>query len=256
VASLVPLGQRLLDLIFPPRCAGCGAAGTVLCPMCVAAIHPVTPPYCARCGTPLPASPAVAAGAHAYCVPCAAGRFPAALAGIRVAAHYEGPLRNAIRALKFGGQRRLAEPLGDLLAEALRRTEWPVDVLVPVPLHSARERERGYNQAALLARRCATRLGVPMRTDLLARVRATAAQTRLSAAERRENLAGAFTATTHGAAVAGRHIALVDDVTTTGSTLAAAAAALAPLRPAGVWGLAVARPDLHVDQAGESSRRR
>lgn len=188
----------------------------------------------------------------AQCAACAAGRFPHALAGIRVAAHYEGPLRKAIRALKFGGQRRLAGPLGDLLAEALRRAEWPVDMLIPVPLHVARQRERGYNQAALLARRCAARVGAPVREDVLRRTRATAAQTRLSAAERRDNLSGAFAVTARGTAVMGRHIALLDDVTTTGSTLAAAAEALAPLRPAAIWGLAVARPDLHSERNGDS----
>ncbi len=236
-------GQRLLDLLFPPRCASCGTVGAVLCPACLAAFRLLTPPLCARCGTPLPASRA-GAGATPLCLPCASGAFPPDLDGIRVAAHYESAVRKAIHALKFGGQRRVAEPLGDLLAQTLQRDGPRADVLVPVPLHPARERERGYNQATLLARRCANLVGVPLRDGMLVRTRQTVPQTHLSASERRSNLAGAFAlAGSAGAALTGKRIVLVDDVTTTGSTLAAAAAALLPLHPAAVWGLAVARPD-------------
>ena len=254
MAGIAPLGQRLLDVLFPPRCVGCGAGGAVLCRACRATVRPVTPPLCARCGEPLVETARVSS---VICAACASGGFPAALAGIRVAAHYDGPLRKAIQALKFNGQRRLAEPLGDLLVDALRHAGWPLEVLVPVPLHPTRVRERGYNQATLLARRCGARVGASVREDALIRGRATTAQTRLSAAERRTNLVGAFALAGRGAAdLAGKHITLVDDVTTTGSTLAAAAEALAALHPAAVWGLAVARPDLRHGGDDASGRGR
>jgi ComF family protein len=128
------------------------------------------------------------------------------------------------------------------------------DMVIPVPLHANRQRERGYNQAELLARAFARLQGLPVRNDILKRARATEAQTRLARVERRRNVAGAFalTSPTAAAAVHGKRIVLVDDVTTTGSTIDAAAE---PLRAAGatsVWGLAVARPGLGVSDAGDT----
>jgi ComF family protein len=118
------------------------------------------------------------------------------------------------------------------------------DMVIPVPLHASRRRERGYNQAELLARAFASMQGLPVRTDVLMRVRATEAQTHLSQAERRRNVAGAFALSDPMAAkmIAGRRIMLVDDVTTTGSTLDAAAEPLRAAGAASVWGLAFARP--------------
>src|SRR5207245_8522980 len=92
----------------------------------------------------------------------------------------------------FRGQRRLARPLGDYLAAALHHTALPIEIIVPVPLHCGRQRERGYNQAALLARACALRCDLPYHDSALVRTRATPPQTGLSAADRRVNVAGAF----------------------------------------------------------------
>ncbi len=118
------------------------------------------------------------------------------------------------------------------------------DMVIPVPLHSSRRRERGYNQAELLARVFAGLMRLPIRTNVLVRVRATEAQTHLSATERRRNVSGAFALTSRAVAteIRERRILLLDDVTTTGSTLDAAAEPLRASGAASVWGLAFARP--------------
>ncbi|HEV8192413.1 MAG TPA: hypothetical protein VGP82_13185 [Ktedonobacterales bacterium] len=119
-----------------------------------------------------------------------------------------------------------------------------MDVVFPVPLHSARKHQRGYNQVELLARRCGWRLARPVRPDLLARVRDTPPQTRLPAIERRRNVMDAFTlAQAAPAALVGKHGLLVDDVATSGSTLDSIAVAVTQARRAPIWGVVVARPD-------------
>lgn len=238
MSSLADFGAPLLDLLFPPRCVACGARGAVLCAECRARIQPPRPPRCPRCGAPL-------AGDGLRCPICAAGHGPQALDRLVAASIYAGAARKAILALKFEGQRRAAGPLGELLAAAVRESGERPDVIVPVPLHHSRLRARGYNQAELLARRCAKLLGVPCHTDMLVRTRATPPQVGLSLADRRRNIAGAFALAdwSRATALAGKRIALLDDVTTSGSTLDAAATALRGAGPAAILGLAVARPE-------------
>ncbi|HEX8994806.1 MAG TPA: ComF family protein [Ktedonobacterales bacterium] len=236
----VSLPQRLLDLLFPPRCVHCGVSSEPLCASCRLAIHEPPTPRCARCDRPALATTSSRCGA---CDALLRGPAQPALERIVVAVEYEGPTGSAIRALKFRGQRRLAQPLVSLLVGAALRAGLRADVIIPMPLHLARKRERGYNQAALLARPLARTLGAELREDLLARVRATQPQTRLSRVDRRANVAGAFALTAPAAvALAGKRVLLVDDVTTTGATLDAAAEALLAGRPAAICALAVARP--------------
>lgn len=242
--------QSLLDLLFPPRCVACGTAGAVLCVRCLAQTRAPELPLCEQCGRTLLASEGE------MCPVCREGRVPGALALIRAAAIHEGPAREAVLALKYRRQRRLAEPLGDLLAEAVMRLNLRPDVIVPVPLHASRKRQRGYNQAELLGRRCASRLCLPYEPALLVRQRATPPQVGLSSAERRANVAGAFAIASPDRAAAqlnGKRVLLLDDVTTTGSTLGAAATALVPLAPAALLGLAVTRPNL-ADDAHDAQR--
>jgi len=157
----------------------------------------------------------------------------------RSAAIYEAPLREALHALKFAGRRALAGPLGDLAAEqCVASLPDGIEALIPVPLARERERERGFNQATLLARRIGRRLDVPTRPRWLARIRATRPQSDLSAAERRANVRGAFGASDR---VAGRHVLLVDDILTTGATLDACARALQNAGAQRVGVLTVAR---------------
>ena len=151
-------------------------------------------------------------------------------------------MREAIHAFKFGGRRGLAEPLGDLVA-GLGLSAMPgaaPDLLVPVPLHRRRERERGYNQALLLSRRLERAWGVPVAPDVLVRGAATAPQADLDAAARRRNVRGAFTVT-KPEAILGRHVVLVDDVLTTGATAGECARSLTRAGASVVGVLTIAR---------------
>jgi ComF family protein len=200
----------------------------------------IGPPWCAACGLPFltfAAPPAPASGGRPErCAACAAAPPPWDYA--RAAAQYVDPLRIALGAFKFHGRRALARPLAGLLVEQCGAAlPADVEVLVPVPLGRARERERGFNQAALLAEGVARALGRPAR-DWLARTRATPPQSELGAAERRANVRNAFHARP---AVAGRHVVVVDDVLTTGATVAECARVLRKAGARAVGVLTVAR---------------
>ncbi|HEY0755926.1 MAG TPA: ComF family protein [Ktedonobacteraceae bacterium] len=227
--------QRGLDLLFPPRCAGCRRGGFLLCPACWQTMQPLMLPLCEHCGALL-SEPAEG------CSSCRYKRLQ--LHGLRHVSLYQGPLRKTIHAFKYDGQLRLAEPLGLLLAEAFRLYGLKADGVLPLPLHPQRLRQRGYNQAALLARVCATHLKIPYLEDLVIRQRLTCPQVGLAFSERQHNVAGAFTLTSSAhTSLRGYHtLLLIDDVSTTGATLEACAA---PLYAAGiqqVWGLVLGKP--------------
>lgn len=152
---------------------------------------------------------------------------------------FDGRLRHAIHTFKYRRVTALADPLGEALARFWLQSPVPVDVIVPVPLHPGRQRERGFNQAALLAERVARAAGLTMRPEALRRTRATAAQMSLDAADRKTNVAGAFQSA--DATVRGAAVLVVDDVCTTGATLDACAVALKAAGATEVHGLTLAR---------------
>ena len=253
VPTATPTGWRvwigaLADLVFPPFCAVCRARlgdgrRDPLCGPCWTRLDRVRPPWCHVCGLAfgrLEAGESPPAADGWRCGPCRA-RTPV-FTYARSAAQYGGVARDALRAFKFGGNRALAAPLGDLLVE-LGLSSLPVagpDLLLPVPLHPRRERARGFNQALLLSRRLGRAWRVPVRADLLARAAPTRPQTELTAEERRANVRNAFRLR-RPEIIAGRHVIVVDDILTTGSTVAACAACLRAGGAATVGVLTVAR---------------
>lgn len=179
------------------------------------------PPFCACCGRPFwTFEPPLGGIAErpGLCEACRRRRPRFSYA--RAAALYRDAAREALHALKFRGKTALARPLGDLLAERgeVLLPQRTVDCLVPVPLHPARQAERGFNQSLLLARRLSQRWGIPVAAGVLGRVRVTRPQTELSAEERRSNVRDAFALRRPGA-IAGRHVLLIDDIFTTGATV-------------------------------------
>ena len=208
------LRSHFLDLLFPPRCIGCRRVGTWLCVECLKQVPRVEPPFCARCGD------AVVAGE--LCLRCRT--VPLQIECIRSVVYFEDVLREAVHQFKYSGRTVLAGVLGGLMAAYWAQHPMPVDIVVPVPLHAARLRERGYNQAALLACEMAGQVGLAVDEQTLRRERATASQVELNARQRRENVRDAFHCS--GNALTGEQVLLVDDVCTTGATLEACAMAL------------------------------
>jgi len=154
---------------------------------------------------------------------------------------YSGPVRDALHALKYRGERRLAEPLAEALAARWQRSGRGGDMVTWVPVHPSRRRDRGFDQAEELSREMAARLNLPS-LPCLARQQRTVAQHSLGQQQRAGNTAGAFVATqTALELVQGRWIVLVDDIMTTGATLAGCAAALGEAGAAAVSAITVAR---------------
>ena len=241
-AVSVSWATAALDLLYPSLCAVCDATLGVgrrdpLCAVCWRAIERIEEPLCGTCGRPSPSFDRTAGGATLRCPPCATTPPPFDYA--RAAGAYAGPLRDALHALKFGCNRALARPLGDLVLEHCGGLLGPhVDAVIPVPLTRARERERGFNQAALLAAHLGAASGLPHKPRWLARRHGTRPQTELTADERRANVAGAFRASRR---VAGAHVLLVDDIFTTGATAAECARTLRAAGARAVGVVAVAR---------------
>jgi ComF family protein len=170
--------------------------------------------------------------------------YPLSLSGLRSVSAYAEPLRSCIHSLKYADNKRLAGLLGHLLAQTYRASGLQGDYIIPVPLHYERQKQRGYNQASLLAHVCATHIGLAVREDLVIRKRPTAAQVELKPHERLQNVAGAFACAPDliSTSLYRHNIILIDDVCTTGATLAACAAPLFAAGAASVWGLVLARP--------------
>jgi ComF family protein len=226
---VIKLKRIALDLLFPQRCISCGREGDYICHSCRQSLLLITPPVCPRCGRPQPSG--------VLCSGCI--NWPAEIDGIRSPFVFDGVMRQAIHELKYRNLRTLAETLAKLLHDYLMANPVPGDVLVPVPLHQKRLRERGYNQSSLLTRKLGKLTGLPVVDDCLIRQRQAPPQVRTaSVSERQSNVAGAFSC--RGQRLRGKQVLLIDDVTTSGATLDACAVALKSAGAASVWGLVMA----------------
>ena len=194
------LVSQALDLFYPPRCVGCGRLGEWLCPHCVSTAPRMDHPE------------------HVL----VDGELGERLTVVSVGWH-EGVLRQAVHLLKYEGARALAAPMGVLMGESWHRQGLAAGSIVPVPLHQRRQRSRGYNQSQLLARELGPAVGLPVLDGQLTRTRDTPAQVGLSLAERQANVRGAFLA---GNGLRGAEVVLLDDVCTSGATLAECARAV------------------------------
>lgn len=238
--TLAVLLRSLLDAALPPRCPSCGSLverqGS-LCPPCWAKLRFITGSACQRCAVPVPHAP----GGAIVCPACILE--PPLYGRARAALRYDTASAPMILAMKHRGKLQAVESFGGWMALAGAELFQGADGLVPVPLHRWRMLRRGFNQSSLLARAVGRRAALPTLDRALVRLRATRSQQGLRSEERVRNMAGGSFAVPdrQWSLVAGRRLILVDDVLTTGSTLAACAAALRRAGAANVDVMVLAR---------------
>jgi ComF family protein len=223
------LKRVALDLLFPPWCISCGREGNYICNSCRQLLPVITPPVCPRCGRPQ---------SHGVLCPGCVD-WQAEIDGIRSPFLFDGVIRQAIHELKYRNLRALVPSLAEFLYDYILENPVPGDILVPVPIHRKRWRERGYNQSALLARELGRLSGLTVVESYLIRHSYAPPQARsASVTERQKNVAGAFTCL--DTQLQGKRVLLIDDVSTSGATLNTCARALKTAGAAAVWGLALA----------------
>ncbi len=220
--------MHLLDIFFPRRCVSCGKIGVYFCNGCIKKIDFIDKPICPVCE-----KPAIDGFTHPKC------RSPYGLDGMYALAHFKGPIKRAIHLLKYNFVTDMAEPLCDFLVKGLPNTLPDFDLLIPVPLHLKKERERGFNQSLVLTKIISKKLNIPYCSSILKRIRLTAPQADLSGKERRNNIKGAFCCT-KSTILTGKTIGLIDDVATTRSTLMECCLVLKRLKVKKVWGVVLA----------------
>jgi competence protein ComFC len=219
-----------LNLLFPQRCLGCGEEGEILCRSCLNSALRIMPPICPKCGKPQ--------SSGVLCPRCV--NWKTDLDGIRSPFRFDGVIREAIHQFKYKNIRTLSAPLANLLKDYYFLNSIPTQALVPVPLHSKRLKERGYNQAELLAQELGKLLHFPVIIDCLVRDSYILPQAKTSSAEERhKNVKDAFSC--RSSKLTGIQVLLIDDVSTSGSTLDACAAALKSSGVVSTWGLVIAR---------------
>jgi ComF family protein len=222
---VVELGRRTVDgllrLVYPPVCQVCGerlpeGMRMGLCPGCWRCVELIKHPWCAACGKQITQKEVSDPRGENLCLDCRLAPFPVVMRGT---ARYGEPLVRLITQFKYDFWPSLSDQLGELFVERADALfgPWRPDTVVPVPLHVKRLRWRGFNQSRLLAKRVAAHWGVPL-AEPLVRVRNTIPQASLPVEARLTNVAGAFVVKDEKT-VRGGKVCLVDDVSTTGSTI-------------------------------------
>lgn len=211
--------RQILDYVYPPRCPVCDKISAQgICDKCREHLFFIRDDYCMKCGKPLEDE------RQEFCPDCKKRKHYFVQG--RSLLSYQGPVRKSLYRLKYGNKREYAGVYGAEMADYLGKwiRQRGITKIVPVPLYPARQRARGYNQAALLAESMGRRMGLPVDKKLLYRTKKTAPQKVLTSAQRKANLEKAFVV--KGNVCSGERILLVDDIFTTGSTVDAAAKAL------------------------------
>ena len=223
------LASSALDLLFPPVCGGCGKAGSRWCVECQHRVQVLKGIVCEVCGLPQ--------NTKGICVSCRAERphFHA----LRAWAVFEDPIRKALHRLKYSRDFSIGEALAAQMTDFARGLNWNMDMLLPIPLGRQRMKERGYNQVGMIAKPLARALSIEFAPKVLVRCKETRTQVGLSKQERQRNVLGAFQV--EAGAVNGKNILVLDDVSTTGSTLSSSAEALLLSGAKDVYALTVAR---------------
>lgn len=224
------LQEKLVDFFFPRRCVGCGKIGDFLCAGCRQKLPRLLRPFCQKCGKP--------ESSGGLCPACWGQET--AIDGIRSVFRFEGVVRQAIHELKYRNLKAISGCLATLMDNYLQDNQVQGEVLVPIPLHLRRLRERGYNQSSLLARELGKLIALPVIDDGLHRLKDSLPQARTTTVEeRRRNVANAFAC--RDEKLSRRSVILIDDVCTSGATLEACAKALKGAGAVSVWGLTLAR---------------
>ena len=226
----VQLRETVLDFLFPRHCVGCGKTGNFLCQDCYQKLPRIVPPICQKCGKP--------ESTGALCSSC--WGWQSQIDGIRSPFRFEGVIRQAIHELKYRNLKAVAGRLAELLFNYFQVNPVPGEVLVSVPLHNRRLRQRGYNQSNLMVKELSKLIAFPVVEGCLIRLKDSPPQARTGTVDdRRRNVVDAFTCVDER--LSGRHVLLVDDVCTSGVTLEACATALKSAGALSVWGLTLAR---------------
>jgi len=224
------ISSELIKFFFPARCIGCGKWGDFLCQRCVKKLPRISPPICLKCGKPETSG--------SYCAAC--WGTTTSIDGIRSVFHFEGVIRKAIHELKYYHLKAISACMTQFLYNFLQENPVPGDLIIPVPIHKNRIKQRGYNQSSLISAELGKLIGIPVVENCLVRARDTYPQVRsLNLDQRRKNVHNAFTC--NSGTYDGKKVILIDDVCTSGATLEACAVALKKGGFESVWGVTIAR---------------
>ena len=224
-----------LDWIYPPTCSGCGSEGVRWCLNCDNSLVKIVEDVCSICGYP--------SGNGEICEKCLQSK--PSFMQLRSIFKYQTGIRKALHQLKYKNDLGMGDILGQKCAHFMKSLSWSIDIISSVPLGKRRRKERGYNQAALIAYPMALLLNTPYESNIVKRVKETHSQIDYSADQRKENMQNAFISNSN--VIRGKNILIVDDVITTGSTMDSCADALLRGGANNVYGLSVARTMIEND---------